>query len=277
MVVGPVGDGLLVDLLGAADPHHGDGLAVTGEGDGVDGGGVLAVEGDPGLPHGLADGGGVRTDGALAAVDEEGEGALGAYVQVEAVAADGLAAGGGEIGAVGPHPELAQGLVHGAGGGPDAAAAAVQGQGHGPAEADGDLVAVVEVVVRAGGDDVVFADLDALLGEQLVHVVGEGVQHARLTVHAEADGLVVDQEGARPARQEGQHQGARQQLAQRVRFRLLLRPLPLPPRGGATALPGQPRGGRRRDEALRPAGAAALRIAHDGSSIRSSIRNEPGP
>ena len=77
----------------------------------------------------------------VAAVGHEGHGALGADVQREPRAADAPGARGGQVRALGAHPELPQRPVHGAGGRPHLAPLAVEGEPHGAAVAHGDLVA----------------------------------------------------------------------------------------------------------------------------------------
>lgn len=58
------------------------------------------------------------------------------------------------------------------------------------------------------------ADGQALVGEQLVDVVGEGVQGPRDAVDGEPDGLVVGDEGAGAAGEEGDDEGLRDEPAQ---------------------------------------------------------------
>lgn len=77
------------------------------------------------------------------------------------------------------------------------------------------------------------ADGEALVGEELVHVVGEGVQGAGDAVDGEPDRLVVGDEGGGAAGEEGDDEGLRDEPAQPV------------PGGGAGGLaaPGRTPGG----------------------------------
>ncbi|CAO0828516.1 hypothetical protein SMICM17S_02548 [Streptomyces microflavus] len=79
----------------------------------------------------------------------------------------------------------------------------VEREVEGAAVADDDLVAVVEPGAGGRGDDVVGADADALVRQELGDVVGEGVQGAGRAVDVEPYRLVVGDERGGAAGQEG--------------------------------------------------------------------------
>ncbi|GHI23430.1 hypothetical protein Shyd_48010 [Streptomyces hydrogenans] len=107
---------------------------------------------------------------------------------------------------------------------------AVEGEGDRSAVAEDDLVAAGQRLAGGRRDQVVLADLQALVGEELPHVVGEGVQGARDAVDGEPHGLVVGDEGAGAAGQEGDDEGLRHEPPQTVAGRAggLAPPCPAP-------------------------------------------------
>lgn len=243
-----VRDRLVAHLAGVGDPHDGDRPAVAREARGVDGGGVVAVQGDARLGEGLVDGGRVGAQGAFLAVGHEGHGAFGADGEGQAGAGDPCGGGGGEVRPLDPDPEGAQGSRHGVGGRPDLAADAVEGEGERPPVVDDDLVAVVEARAGGRGDDVVRADGDALLRQEPGDVVSEGVQGPGRAVDLQPDGLVVGDERGGAAGQEGDDEGLRDETPQALGV-CDERPAALggpPGAGPGGALPG--RHGRRRGE-----------------------------
>lgn len=217
--VGPVdgaeGDVLLADLFGAGDAQYGDGLALAREAVRGHRGGVLVAQPEAGLGERLADGGGVGADAVFAAVGEEDHGAFGADRQFHAVPLDPAGAGGRQVGALGADAELAERLGDGACGGPHRAAVAVDGEHDRSSVPYDDLVAAGQLGAGGGRDDVVGPDAEVLVGQQVVDVVGEGVQGARGAVDGEPDGLVVRDEGGGAAGEEGDDHGPGQQPAQR--------------------------------------------------------------
>lgn len=217
--IGPVdgaeGDGPVADLLGAGDPQHREGLAVVREALRRHRGGVLVAQCQPGLGQGLADGGGVGAEAVRAAVGDDRHRAFGTDRQLQTALPDAPRAGGRHIGAVGPYAELVEGAGDGVGGGPHRAALSVDAQHDRAAVPDDDLVTAAEGGAGGGRDDVVGADVQPFVGQQVVDVGGEGVQGARAAVDGEPDRLVVGDEGGGAAGEEGDDQGPRQQLAQR--------------------------------------------------------------
>ncbi len=143
---------------------------------------------------------------------ERGDGALGPLVgpelhlqrlggddlEVDAVAADVTATAGRQVGAEEAVPDLAEGVGHLRGGHPVAVGVAVDLEVEGAAEVDGDPASVGHLLVQAGGDDVVRADVDALGVED----VTDGPAHG-----GDLLGLPVEGEGHRLAESGVSHGG----------------------------------------------------------------------
>src|SRR5690606_25682853 len=140
------------------------------------------------------------------AVDGQGDVLGGGHAERETLAADAGGAGGRQQRLVVVHLQHRQDLVHGGGGGPDRALLAVQGDGDRAGVLHRDLGTLGEAGVQGRGDDVVLAELDAVLLQQLLHGAGVRADLGGGTVDGDGDGLgegFVDAHATQPEGEDG--------------------------------------------------------------------------